>query len=94
MTVLRKIIIFRNNIIMEGIMVECRSADTITDVTQSTSHSATTTVTGIMESTGHSATIDDHQLGIDPMDDLVASIKSFEISRQFKAYIPPTWPKK
>ena len=66
----------------------------IIDVTQSTGHSATTTVTGTMESTGHSATIDDHQLGIDPMDDLVASIKSFEISGQFKAYIPPTWPKK
>ena len=81
---------------------ECNDADftastghsaLIVDVTQSTGHSATTTVTGTMESTGHSATIDDHQ-GIDPMDDLVASIKSFEISRQFKAYIPPTWPKK
>ena len=66
----------------------------IPDVTQSTGHSATTPVTGTMASTGHSATIDDHRMGIDPMDDLVASLRSFEISREFKAHIPPAWPKK
>ena len=62
-------------------MVEGRNADIILipDATQSTSHSAI---------------IADHHKGIDPMDYLVASLRSFEISRQFKAHIPPTLPKK
>ncbi|CAD6565571.1 MAG: hypothetical protein ASARMPRED_007334 [Alectoria sarmentosa] len=49
----------------------------------------------ITQSTGHSATIENiHTRGIDPMDDLVASMKNCKISTNFQAYIPTSWPTK
>ncbi|KAL9137306.1 MAG: hypothetical protein Q9175_001487 [Cornicularia normoerica] len=74
------------------------------DFTKSTGHSAITIMdtmdvnegknADFTKSTGHSATIENIK-GKDPMDDLVASMKSFGMSEsvtEFRAYIPSTWP--
>lgn len=99
----------QENIIMERISrVQGVIEGNIADITQSTGHSAIISIetmdvneckyADFTKSTGHSADIDNIDTeGTDPMDDLVASIKSCEISgkvTEFQAYLPSAWPKK
>lgn len=77
------------------------------DITRSTGHSAFFKLSTVeanecenadfAKGTGHSVPTIVKNEGIDPIDSLVASMKSLEISKrvpEFQAYMPAAWPKK